>query len=1411
MKDFWKRILVCIVVSAMFFTSTGFGIFQIVASINNASPIENFSIEWKTQANGKNIIYDETGTVVTLKPEFNDRDAAGTSIQAEVHLSLSEAANISENQLEIRLPSTIFYNRSQAACGEYEIGFGSGASDGSFAYRVDEETGELVVYNTSVINDAMVVKFDILYKSGLPSEIVRGYEKELSANIKIFNDDSSIDYEQITNRLTLTYQTESDIHRVELTKSKKYETWNKKWGEEPEDAKDYFFVEWKIDTTVRSTSFTMPFKLIFTDTLSNQGEVVGWTDYRWGMDMIMNSKYYQSDHPVFQIDVTKPSKIKNSDSYDFHIGYVLIKYPRSELENTKEIKNEITVRLENLYPEDGSYSKEVKDDAMYTYVDINFRYPPGNYGLEKRYSGGTSSQLLGYLYAIEQAAVNAKLPATNDFRNTSTATGGILTLDGDGNNIENYGKKSYSVEVTDDFVALENERLTDGEYYISSIKVTDEQYNYKMNEEDGSGGVEEDKNYDEWTPITIEYQQGIHGEWKELVTGKPFTDRISRKSYHLSFPDGTTKDYGAISVKELPEGTTGVRAKRETKYHKSDLDLNVTIGLYATDKIKQTALNKTSLTLTNISTYVVKDSNQSWVNPYAEMSIGGTLKDEVMKRDKLVFGNNDQYGQHDRAAVTLKNPILKNNITKEASKVINEPSNSRFKINYTITGGEYLDREFGNDPFYATKEELKNTNMVKEQRSAIFYDLLPLGMYADYSSIKSYALELGSYGRTLKGEQFEHTVETIDNYKGTGRTMLILHITVPETIENLFYEATYGKFGTGFYITYDAYYPWESLLDFGNIPLNSVAYKSGAGEIFKGFADDGGDKITDKDILKDVDEDGKFGGDLVKDTLYAEARVQISGVVNSELSFSKRVKSDGDIAYSKTTSTIGGGAYSYQLRIGNEKNIKTKGLIFYDILESDFKDREYWQGTLVGVDTSQAQLKGISPVVYYSTKDNMKLSSSMNGEMIDDANINDPTIWSTTPPNDMADVTAIAVDLSKDTSGNEYILDSEQTVLIKILMKAPTQHVKEYIEKDAKAYNTAWVRNQTLLASGGVEKSETLQTLETVVSLRNPDIEIHKKSDPETGTLDAPTQVKNNDILTYDVSVENKENAIPLKDVCIEDPIPQGLTIDFENIKWYPGNDVSQMKLVSESDEVSVTRDKQTLRFKILALLAGDVVHFVIPTTVDESEDAVVFINQAKITNINGAAYEKESEITYHEKKSELVDFAFMKTDKDKTVLANAGFVLYQLTCSDATHNHADELLKVNDDGELSGQIQTNCWKQVEKQVSDEHGNVSFQNLKKSLEYRLIEYRAPEDYVLPNGQWILHFDYVKDAFEINSIHRPPAFEIHNGVLILVNYRLGEIPITGNSGTQSMLFTGAAFMLIAGIWIIYKKKTRKEKI
>ena len=244
---------------------------------------------------------------------------------------------------------------------------------------------------------------------------------------------------------------------------------------------------------------------------------------------------------------------------------------------------------------------------------------------------------------------------------------------------------------------------------------------------------------------------------------------------------------------------------------------------------------------------------------------------------------------------------------------------------------------------------------------------------------------------------------------------------------------------------------------------------------------------------------------------------------------------------------------------------------------------------------------------------------------------------------------------------------------------------------------------------------------------------------------------------------------------------------------------------------MSATKNEQVLRFKVNELLAGEVVHFLIPTTVNKTDDAALYVNQAKITSVNGINHEKDSEITYHEKKPELVDFTFIKTNKDKAALANAGFVLYQLTCSDASHNHADELLKVNDDGELSGQIQTDCWKQVDKQFSDEHGSVNFQKLKKSLEYRLIEYHAPEDYVLPNGQWIINFDSDKNAFEIRSINRPPAFEIHDDMMSLVNYRLGEIPVTGNSGTRSMLMIGIILMLGGGIWIVYKKKSRKRKI
>ena len=70
----------------------------------------------------------------------------------------------------------------------------------------------------------------------------------------------------------------------------------------------------------------MPFKLVFTDTLSNQGEVIEWIDYRWGMESILSPKYHQSSDPNFQIDVPRPKKIANSDSYDYHIGYVPVSY-----------------------------------------------------------------------------------------------------------------------------------------------------------------------------------------------------------------------------------------------------------------------------------------------------------------------------------------------------------------------------------------------------------------------------------------------------------------------------------------------------------------------------------------------------------------------------------------------------------------------------------------------------------------------------------------------------------------------------------------------------------------------------------------------------------------------------------------------------------------------------------------------------------------------------------------------------------------------------------------------------------------------------------------------------------------------------------------------------------------------------
>ena len=181
-------------------------------------------------------------------------------------------------------------------------------------------------------------------------------------------------------------------------------------------------------------------------------------------------------------------------------------------------------------------------------------------------------------------------------------------------------------------------------------------------------------------------------------------------------------------------------------------------------------------------------------------------------------------------------------------------------------------------------------------------------------------------------------------------------------------------------------------------------------------------------------------------------------------------------------------------------------------------------------------------------------------------------------------------------------------------------------------------------------------------------------------------------------------------------------------------------------------------------------------------------------------------------------NFAFQKTDAKDTGLGGAYFGLYKLECSDpGSHNHEDDLLTVNQNGALTGNYAEafSCWKRVDagNVISAENtGLVSFEGLEISAEYRLIEYKAPDGYVLPDGQWILKYD--EGAFGITGAVNEsgtPAFEENKDSSYIEgsqvyyrvrNYQPGELPFSGNTGIRLFLLIGGALMLFGaagGTW------------
>lgn len=1383
---------------------------------DTTSPIDTFSISWSTKKLTGVVDYDATDPKkVTITPSKNAINAAGTSISAQVKLDLTNPF-ISKNALKIKLPKTIFKDRNMQDAGSYSIGLSKG-EDALFNYTESTDGKSLIITNTQDITEAMTLLFDVTYYSYnkeenlLPSTITSGQQSKVQAELYL-NDT----LDRTSDELQVSYQTKADLISIEKGKHQKWETWQSEWGSKPEDAKDYFYICWSIRGELADNS-VRPVKITLTDTVSNEGSVVGWYDYKFDDflgDHLGHSNFVQGG-------TTKEIEQDTIDKTKF-ITHVVVKYPRKDFETSPKIENTITAELSDLYMNDRpSIQAEKNSTAAYVYSKFNFVYPPGKYNLVKgftNYQNWGNSISRGYFNIMEKSKIGDELPEIyGHWMNKAETYGGVFTRDENAaeNDVDSYGKNPYTVELVDDFITLENERLDEKDYAFTTVNVSFDEANLVVNEE-ASGGIghteKADTNYGEWSDTELFGKTSLDGEWEKI--GK-FTCNLSKQFDFHPISGNIQNNVTRTNPVVLPEGIVAIKAEHKSKHYKNTLFLEIRMKLRKTEHVAKLMEGKNALTVNNVDTLRVLDYKGNWVNPQKKDTIQGNdiMKDLIIARDEKAYGTAelDHYGLHKNAELSLASISTDSVIKKELKSTQNDTTNNRFSLNYQAYALETAYSDYF-DPF----DKQTNPVSIDEQRTGVVYDLLPKGMYVDANQIKVANLKRSGAFQYTGYDSCDYTVEYKENWKNSGRTMMILHISVKKGEKNHLKYTNITPDGweweSGFFIEYTGYYPWESYFDYGGNLLNSLAYKTGNESITNGYPDVAEDSFLDKEWFTDVDGDGIYGETAPKDSLYAFVSTTISGDTSSKLGYFKSVKNQQDLKYTSSTEVLSGETYSYRLQYSSDKMAKAQNLVFFDVLEDDAGDDAHWKGTLQYVDVSSAIRKGIDAKVLYSIKEDIHLGNDAAG-LKNDANIDDPTIWTTEKPSDLSKVTAIAVDLRKKDDGSDFVLEPQQQVSALIYMKAPIDNVKQYMENQVKAYNASWVNANTQVTD--IQWSDTLlKTNRTTVSVREPEIDIHKISNPASGTKDMPAKVVNHDSLTYDISIKNKESSILLNAIKVQDVIPSGLNILFDDIAWYMGNDPTKQQLVKDTDFVDVERDaqaKQKLIFKIQALSAGEELHFIIPTKVTDNGDDTLFENTAKIIEVHQHSFEKESETTYHELDITTADFLFYKIDEEGNKLANAKFAAYELNCKSDAHDHTKDIVKLDQDGNVVSNDP--CWKKRSIAISQESdGRVKLTGLNIEKQYRLVEYMAPIGYVLPAGQWMLAYDTQQKAFQITgSLDNPPAFERkEDDSFELMNYRLKEIPITGSIGYDEHLYLLGLGCIFYGSLLFWRKKKKLKE-
>ena len=1244
--------------------------------VNNVVDKTNDIVAYKFYAewvNASNSVLTNVDNRLDFHPTSSNDQTASLHLHFELNSQVSETLPV--GSVRITIPKYIWEDWDGNVTGSVNLStqmpqYPKSQSGMFFSYAEDED-GNYILLNNKEITGGAGVDMTLSYTVN-PVEVrggavdrnkdyVEGYDYYSNTFPVVFEIDrdtettyveETIDGKKVV-RLTNEYVADTqeilefsnEMHTyvdpgIKKSHSKLYYQWQDEWGPRPDDAYDYFYMMWSVSTNINTNQ---PYVAYLTEDTVHDGTVVYISkdyattplEYKKRGDSTSPSMNVVTRHPLSMVESIPATGVTIRNQARLHVdwksGY------QTELVSPGEYtmyKWEYTV---------GEFDKSNKDYAF------RHNYSNGRDGYRQQSSSvqtitGAQDLILNDTdvdleWELHYDGVSADTPILWDEESqTYQRLQRIIAIsDGVNGDLMYSSGEPYAKYVWEPMTG--NVTLTDNDYTIKKLRIFVNEYDGTYHNGEWGGPILR-SDYGLWKDIDIYVRYRNSNKLVFYKSVRPW----ATKKYNV----GLSSQYGYTDV-VLPSNVVGWEVRYPTSYYSTYLQVNMLATLHATADVKSyvqhDVLGGWNSEIKNRGYCNIWTSNDEMEDPdtWDIRFMLHNFTDDTYSAPQIFFHVTDYTGGLNGANKEIweltkaQGSMYARKYTASHDRVLFDVERGIQQNPMCIMGWNYVSGSF---------------TPVKTGR---FYDLLPRGATVERDSIfavlkknnstnyssnlaNSYTTALANTSSHLPKEYYN--VQFVEDWESSGRTMMIIDYTAPTNTTN---------FAAFYYLLTVTY---QDVVSYGTSMQNDVAFIDTTPQNKYSYA---------------YSEQSTLGKDAyLYDTInalnnyvaYSYSPTDYIPVDAFSWGFYKSVKTQSGFMHEDIT--IPNNIYTYKINYSQSDYATVNSMVFFDVLERgaysnvlddslcQLESESEWYGTFESIDITPLRTlvkdgSGTTspiycaPVVYYSTKARDQFTGS-------DWDVTNAETWTPTmPPKE--EITAVAVDCTKATDGSPFVMFGRQSASFYINMRSSTN--PEDVGK-----NTV---NQAIF-KGNINNEPSDATSDTVVTLTEEEPEIHKESNPVSGTADSPTILSAGDDLVYTITVKNKNEDFVVPDIVVEDEMPAGVQVNTTGIKVHYGNP-SNALLVSESPRVSLTVRSNKLIFTLNTLDPEEVCYLIIPCKAKAAGSEIIE-NTAVITKVNGIDKEIESETTYHKVEFDII---FSKQSDIQKLVIGASLQLWEI------------------------------------------------------------------------------------------------------------------------------------------------------